>query len=34
MPKAIVNAGFADYVVPADGIKQIIKRIVGDRHGR
>lgn len=34
MPKAIVNAGFADYVVPADGIKQIIKRIVGDHHGR
>jgi two-component system chemotaxis response regulator CheB len=34
MPKAIVNAGFADYVVPADEIKQTIQRIVGDNHGR
>ena len=34
MPKAIVNAGLADYIVAADNITKIIKRIVGDNHGR
>ncbi len=34
MPKAIANAGLADYIVSADNITQIIKRIVGDSHGR
>lgn len=34
MPKAVVNAGLADYIVPAEEIHQIIKRIVGDNHGR
>ncbi len=34
MPKAIVSAGFADYVVPAGEINQIIKKIVGGNHGR
>ncbi len=34
MPKAIVNAGLADYIISADEITQIIKRIVGDKHGR
>lgn len=34
MPKAIVNAGLADYIVAADNITKIIKKIVGDNHGR
>ena len=34
MPKAIINAGLADYIVAADNITQIIKRIVGDSRGR
>ena len=34
MPKAIVNAGLADYIVSAEEIHQIIKKIVGDNHGR
>ncbi len=34
MPKAVVNAGVADYVVPANEINQTIKKIVGDSHGR
>lgn len=34
MPKAIANAGLADYIASAENITQIIKRIVGDNHGR
>ena len=34
MPKAVANAGLADYIVSADNITEIIKKIVGDRHGR
>lgn len=34
MPKAIINAGLADYIVAADNITQIIKKIVGDSRGR
>ncbi|PHV71762.1 chemotaxis protein [Sporanaerobium hydrogeniformans] len=30
MPKAIINAELADYIVPADKIAQTIKKIVGD----
>lgn len=30
MPKAIVNAGLADYVVPIDKIVQIIEKIMGE----
>lgn len=33
MPKAIVNAGLADYIVPGENITQIIKKIVGDNNG-
>lgn len=34
MPKAIINAGLADYIVSGENISQKIKEIVGDRHGR
>jgi two-component system chemotaxis response regulator CheB len=34
MPKAVVNANLADYIVSAEEINQIIKKIVGDSHGR
>ena len=34
MPKAIINAGLADYIVSGESISQKIKEIVGDRHGR
>lgn len=30
MPKAVVNAGFADYIVSSDEVIKIIKRIVGE----
>lgn len=33
MPKAIVNAGLADYVVASTHITEIIKKIVGDNYG-
>lgn len=33
MPKAIINAGLADYIVQADQIIPTIKKIVGDNHG-
>ncbi len=34
MPKAIINAGVADYIVSGENISQKIKEIVGERHGR
>lgn len=34
MPKAIVNAELADYVVSAEDIYNTIKKIVGDHYGR
>ena len=34
MPKAIINAGLADYVVAGESISQKIKEIAGDSHGR
>lgn len=34
MPKAIINAGLADYIVPGEEISQKIKEIVRDNHGR
>ena len=34
MPKAIINAGLADYIVSGENISQKIKEIVGDSHGR
>ncbi|MDF2612669.1 MAG: CheB methylesterase [Clostridia bacterium] len=34
MPKAVINAGLQDYIASADEIHQIIKKIVGDNHGR
>lgn len=34
MPKAIINAGLADYIVSGECISQKIKEIVGDSHGR
>ena len=34
MPKAIINAGLADYIVSGEFISKKIKEIVGDRHGR
>ena len=34
MPKAIINAGLADYIVAGENISQKIKEIVGDSHGR
>ncbi len=34
MPKSIVESGLADYVVSADDIVEIIKKIVGDKDGR
>ena len=33
MPKSIIDAGLADYVVSDDYIVEIIKKIVGDRNG-
>lgn len=33
MPKAIVNAGLADYIVSGAMVSQKIKEIVGDHHG-
>ncbi|MBE6021752.1 MAG: chemotaxis protein CheB [Cellulosilyticum sp.] len=33
MPKAIINAGLADYIVSGEDISQKIKEIVGDSHG-
>lgn len=33
MPKAIINAGLADFIVSGDNISQKIKEIVGDKHG-
>lgn len=33
MPKAIVNAGLADYIVPAKEITKTIKTIMGDSNG-
>ena len=34
MPKAIINAGLAEYVVAGESIAQKIEEIVGDSHGR
>ncbi|WP_069997473.1 CheB methylesterase domain-containing protein [Cellulosilyticum sp. I15G10I2] len=34
MPKAVASAGLADYVVPAEEINQIIKKIAGGNYGR
>lgn len=34
MPKAIINAGLADYIVAGEEISQKIKEIVGESHGR
>lgn len=34
MPKAVINAGVADYIVSGEDISQKIKEIVGDRNGR
>lgn len=34
MPKAIINAGVADYIVAGDDINETIKKIVRDRYGR
>ena len=34
MPKAIINAGLADYIVSGENISQKIKEIVGESHGR
>lgn len=34
MPKAVINAGLEDYIASADEIHQIIRKIVGDNHGR
>lgn len=33
MPKAIINAGLADFIVSGDDISQKIKEIVRDNHG-
>ena len=33
MPKAIINAGLADFIVAGDSIAQKIKEIAGDKHG-
>lgn len=33
MPKAIINAGLADFIVSGESISQKIKEIAGDRHG-
>ena len=33
MPKAIISAGLADFIVSGDSISQKIKEIVGNRHG-
>lgn len=33
MPKAIINAELADFIVPGKDISQKIKEIVGNRHG-
>lgn len=33
MPKAIINAGLADFIVSGDSISQKIKEIAGNRHG-
>lgn len=33
MPKAIINAGLADYICPSDEITKMIKKIAGDRNG-
>lgn len=34
MPKAIINAGLADYIVSGEEIPKKIKEIAGDSHGR
>lgn len=34
MPKAIINAGLADYVVAGESIAKKIKEIAGDNYGR
>lgn len=34
MPKAIINAGLAEYIVAGGSIAQKIEEIVGDSHGR
>lgn len=33
MPKAIINAGLADFIVSGESISQKIKEIAGNRHG-
>ncbi len=33
MPKAIINAGLADYICPSHEITKMIKKIAGDRNG-
>lgn len=34
MPKAVINAGLADYIVSGDNISKKIKEIAGDSYGR